>query len=69
MLINYGYEYEFLLKLVKRYIIDLWELRKVKLYGDGMVTDHSSDLLAGDRNSSAHVGGRVVNGGYAMAAV
>ena len=34
-------DYECLLKLVKSYII---ELRKVKLYGDGMVTDHFSEL-------------------------
>ena len=33
----------------------LFKVRKVKLYGDGMVTDHSSDLLAGDRRSATHV--------------
>ena len=34
---------------------------------DGMVTDHTSDLLAGDHNSSTHVSGDVVNSGFAMA--
>ena len=38
------------------------------IYGDGMVTDRSSDLLAGDHSSSTHVSGYVVDGGFVMAA-
>ena len=45
-------------------IIEIW---KVKLYGDGMVTDLSSHLLARDRSSSVHVSGHMVDDGFAMA--
>ena len=31
----WGSRYEELLRLVKSYIIDIWELRKSKLYGSG----------------------------------
>ena len=37
-----------LLALVKEYIIDLWEVRKVKLYGKPCSTQLQSQSLAGD---------------------
>ena len=40
--------------LPRKYSLRLRRVVEVKLYGDGMVTDHSSDLLARDYGSSTH---------------
>ena len=45
-----------LLALVKEYIIDLWEVRKVKLYGEPCSTQSQSS--AGDPRDGTVVGGR-----------
>ena len=37
-----------LLALVKEYIIDLWEVRKIKLYGEPCPTQLQSQSSAGD---------------------
>ena len=40
--------FDALLALVKEYIINLWEVRKVKLYGEPCSTQLQSQSLAGD---------------------
>ena len=47
-----------LLALVKDYIIDLWEVRKVKLYGEPCSTQLQSQSSAGDLRDGAVVGGQ-----------
>ena len=47
-----------MLALVKEYIIDLWEVRKVKLYGEPCHTQPQSQSLAGDLRDGIVVGGQ-----------
>ena len=47
-----------LLALVKEYIVDLWEVRKVKLYGEPCSTQAHSQSSAGDPRDGPVVGGR-----------
>ena len=47
-----------MLALVKEYIIDLWEVRKVKLYGEPCSTQPQSQSLAGDPRDGTVVGGQ-----------
>ena len=44
--------------LVKEYIINLWEVRKVKLYGEPCSTQPQSQSLAGDPRDGTVVGGQ-----------
>ena len=46
-----------LLALVKEYIIDLWEVRKVKLYGEPCSTQLQSQSSAGNPRDGTVVGG------------
>ena len=46
-----------MLALVKEYIINLWDVRKVKLYGEPCSTQPQSQSLAGDLRDSTVVGG------------
>ena len=46
------------LALVKEYIIDVWEVRKVKLYGEPCSTQPQSQSLAGDPRDGTVVGGQ-----------
>ena len=43
--------------LVKEYIINLWEVRKVKLYGEPCSTQPQSQSSAGDLRDGTVVGG------------
>ena len=43
---------------MKEYIIDLWEGRKVKLYGEPYSTQPQSQSLAGDPRGGTVVGGQ-----------
>ena len=45
-----------MLALVKEYIIDLWEVRKVKLYGEPCSTQPQSQSSAGDPRDGTVVG-------------
>ena len=61
------YDFKALLKLVKCFILLIWETRKTKLYGDRDGTGETSGYscscpLTGDLSSSACVCGGVVNG-------
>ena len=47
--------FDSMLALVKEYIIDLWEVRKVKLYGEPCSTHQS---LTGDLRDDTVVGGQ-----------
>ena len=47
-----------MLALVKEYIIDLWEVRKVKLYGEPCSTQPQSQSSAGDPRDGTVVGGQ-----------
>ena len=47
-----------ILALVKEYIIDLWEVRKVKLYGEPCSTQPQSQSSAGDLRDGTVVGGQ-----------
>ena len=47
-----------MLALVKEYIIDLWEARKVKLYGEPYSTQPQSQSSAGDLRDGTVVGGQ-----------
>ena len=48
--------FDSMLALVKEYIIDLWEVRKVKLYGEPCSTQPQSQSSAGDlRDGTRHV--------------
>ena len=47
-----------MLPLVKVYIIDLWEVRKVKLYGESCSTQPQSQSSAGDPRDGTVVGGQ-----------
>ena len=47
-----------MLALVKEYIIDLWEVRKVELYGEPCSTQPQSQSLAGDPRDGTVVGGQ-----------
>jgi len=47
-----------MLALVKEYIIDLWEVRKVKLNGEPCSTQPQSQSLAGDPRDGTVVGGQ-----------
>ena len=58
-----GYElwtenFDVLLALVKEYIIDLWEVRKVKLYEESCSTQLQSQFSAGDSRDGTVVGGQ-----------
>ena len=46
-----------MLALVKEYIIDLWEVRKVNLYGEPCSTQPQSQSSAGDPRDGTVVGG------------
>ena len=48
--------FDALLALVKGYIIDLWGVRKVKLYGEPCSTQLQSQSLAGDLKDGTVVG-------------
>ena len=50
--------FDALLALVKEYIIDLWEVRKVKLYGEPCSTQLQSQSPAGDLRDGTVVGGQ-----------
>ena len=50
--------FDALLALVKEYIIDLWEVRKAKLYGEPCSTQLQSQSLAGDPRDGTVVGGQ-----------
>jgi len=47
-----------MLALVKEYVIDLWEVRKVKLYGEPCSTQSQSQPSAGDPRDGTVVGGQ-----------
>ena len=49
--------FESMLTLVKEYITDVWEVRKVKLYGEPCSTQPQSQSLAGDPKNGTAVGG------------
>ena len=49
--------FDSMLALVKEYIIDLWEVRKVKLYGEPCSTKPQSQSSAGDPRGGTVVGG------------
>ena len=49
--------FDSMLALVKEYIIDLWEVRKVKLYGEPCFTQPQSQSSAGDPRDGTVVGG------------
>ena len=49
--------FDSVLALVKGYIIDLWEVRKVKLYGEPCSTQPQCQSLAGDPSDGTVVGG------------
>ena len=50
--------FDSMLALVKEYIIDLWKVRKVKLYGEPCSTQPQSQSLAGDPRDGTVVGGQ-----------
>ena len=50
--------FDFMLALVKEYIIDLWEVRKGKLYGEPCSTQPQSQSSAGDPRDGTVVGGQ-----------
>ena len=65
------YDFKALLRLVKSFILLIWDTRKNKLYGDqdgNGETSGCSCPLTGDLSSSACVCGCVVNGVSATAA-
>ena len=50
--------FDSMLALVKEYIIDVWEVRKVKLYGEPCSTQPQSQSSAGDPRDGTVVGGQ-----------
>ena len=50
--------FDSMLALVKEYIIDLWEVRKIKLYGEPCSTQPQSQSSAGDPRDGTVVGGQ-----------
>ena len=50
--------FDAMLALVKEYIIDLWEVRKVKIYGEPCCTQPQSQSSAGDPRNGTVVGGQ-----------
>ena len=50
--------FDFMLALVKEYITDVWEVRKVKLYGKPCPTQPQSQSSAGDPKDGTVVGGQ-----------
>ena len=50
--------FDSMLALVKEYIIDVWEVRKVKLYGEPCCTQPQSQSSAGDPRDGTVVGGQ-----------
>ena len=50
--------FDAMLALVKEYIIDLWEVRKAKLYGEPCFTQPQSQSSAGDPRNGTVVGGQ-----------
>ena len=50
--------FDFMLALVKEYIIDLWEVRKGKLYEEPCSTQPQSQSSAGDPRDGTVVGGQ-----------
>ena len=46
-----------MLALVKEYITDVWEVRKIKLYGEPCSTQPQSQSSAGDPKDGTVVGG------------
>ena len=50
--------FDSMLALVKEYITDVWEVRKVKLYGEPCSTQPQSQSLAGDPKGGTVVGGQ-----------
>ena len=50
--------FDSMLALVKEYLIDLWEVRKVKLYGEPCSTQPQSQFLAGDPRDGTVIGGQ-----------
>jgi len=50
--------FDSMLALVKEYIIDVWEVRKVKLYGDPCSTQPQSQSSAGDPRDGTVIGGQ-----------
>ena len=51
-------KFDVLLALVKEYIIDLWEVRKVKLYGEPCSTQLQSQSSSGVSRDGTVVGGQ-----------
>ena len=67
------YDFKALLRLVKSFILLIWDTRKNKLYGDQDGNSETSGCscscpLTGDLSNSARVCGCVVNGVSATAA-
>ena len=50
--------FDAMLAIVKEYIIDLWEVKKVKLYGEPCSTQPQSQSSAGDPKDGTVVGGQ-----------
>ena len=50
--------FDFMLALLKKYVIDLWEVKKVKLYGEPCSTQPQSQSSAGDLRDGTMVGGQ-----------
>ena len=68
---RYTYDFKALLKLVKSFVLLVWDMRKNKLYGDQDGTTPGCSCscpLTGDLTSSACVCGCMVNGVSATAA-
>ena len=55
---SFGQNFDSMLVLVKEYIIDVWEIRKVKLYGEPCSTQSQSQSSAGDPRGGTVVGGQ-----------
>ena len=51
-------DFDSILALVKEYIINLWEVRKVRLYGEPCCTQPQSQSLVGDLRGGIMVGGQ-----------
>ena len=55
-------------KAPPRVFVGILETGEVKIHGDGMVSDYSSNLQIGVYNSSTHTSGYVADSSFAMAA-
>ena len=58
MLQSLSSKFDSMLALVKEYIIDLWEVRKVTLYGEPCSIQPQSQSSAGDLRDGTVVGGK-----------